>query len=200
MELQRALNQISEIHAQVLKQELFQGYRAATMATTGVIAVLAACVQSTILVPVDTAQFAYYWIAIAVLCALICAIDLTFSSRNCRRTHLQRYTVPVVAQFLPAIAVGALVTWGLLSFDGRAQALLPGLWSLIYCLGIFSSRPYLPRAVGWVGSYYLRAGVYLLLVCGQMGSPSPWGRGVTFGLGQVSLAWVLHLNLERMES
>lgn len=197
MELQRALSQISEIHAQVLKQELFQGYRAVTMAATGVVALLAAFLQATLLVPVDTAQFALYWIAVACLCATICAIDLSFGCRKCSAAHLRRFTIPVVAQFLPAIVVGALVTWGLLSFEGRAQHLLPGLWSLIYCLGIFSSRPYLPRAVGWVGSYYLLVGVYLLFTCGQTETLSAWSMGITFGLGQLSLALVLHLNLAR---
>ena len=34
MELREALSQISEIHAQMLKSEVFRGYRAATMLVT----------------------------------------------------------------------------------------------------------------------------------------------------------------------
>ena len=38
MQLEKALSQISEIHAQVLKTEVFRGYRAATMLVTAAVA------------------------------------------------------------------------------------------------------------------------------------------------------------------
>jgi hypothetical protein len=42
MELQRAITQISEIHAQVLRNELFRGYRAVPVAITSGLALVAA--------------------------------------------------------------------------------------------------------------------------------------------------------------
>ena len=40
--------------------------------------------------------------------------------------------------------------------------LLPGVWALFHALGLFASRLHLPRAVGWVGLWYLAAGGWLL--------------------------------------
>ncbi|MHC5062771.1 MAG: hypothetical protein ACYTG5_02210 [Planctomycetota bacterium] len=199
MELQRALSQISEIHAQVLKQELFEGFRAVTMATTGLIAVLAAAVQSSIWTPLTPADYAWYWIIVAVLCTSICAADLLLGSRLRERDYLKRRTIPVLVQFVPAVVVGALLTWGILNLEPATQILLPGLWAFVYSLGLFSSRPYLPRAVGWVGAFYMLAGTVLLMTAGSSSGLSPWGMGVTFGLGQLGFALVLHINLERGE-
>ena len=63
-------------------------------------------------------------------------------------------------------------------------------------MNIFASRPYLPRTVGWVAAWYcLAGGVMLWLADG--GLPKGWGMGITFGVGQLAAAAVLHLNLER---
>lgn len=42
MQLEEALQQIGEIRAHVAREEAFRGYRAATVATTGLLALLAA--------------------------------------------------------------------------------------------------------------------------------------------------------------
>ena len=44
MELQKAISQISEIHAQVLRSEVFRGYRAVPMAITGGLAIAVAAI------------------------------------------------------------------------------------------------------------------------------------------------------------
>lgn len=77
-----------------------------------------------------------------------------------------------------------------------AAAVLPGLWAAVFGLGVFASRPYLPRAVGWVALYYLLAGVVLLILA-RPGVPSPWSVGLTFGFGQAAAAVVLWFHLER---
>ena len=37
-------------------------------------------------------------------------------------------------------------------------------WALLFSLGLFSCRPYLPRGIGWVALFYLLAGGGLLLL------------------------------------
>jgi len=85
---------------------------------------------------------------------------------------------------------------------------------MLFSLGIFASRPYLPRIMGWIALYYLVAGAVLLalgvesrtvsgwemdLTFGfdESTSLSPWGMGLTFGVGQVLSGIVLYWNLER---
>ncbi len=190
MELHHALTQISEIHAQVLRSEVFRGYRAVTMAGTAVIALFGAWVQSTVLPAIDVYEFLYFWVATACVCCVICGVDLLVAARR------QRDALRVVLQFVPALVIGAVLTVMLQGDEAQAN-LLPGLWTLVYALGIFASRPYLPRAVGVVALYYLCAGVLLLHTAGQSPVPSPWGMGFTFAIGQAGLAFVLYRNLER---
>jgi hypothetical protein len=92
--------------------------------------------------------------------------------------------------------VGAVVTAILLQRAGSA-AMLPGLWSMLFALGIWSSRPYLPKAIGLVALFYVLAGTWLLAGARGTHVPSPWEMGLTFGVGQSALALVLYLNIER---
>jgi hypothetical protein len=100
---------------------------------------------------------------------------------------------------VPALAAGAIATVALLRLEHPAPVLLPGVWASCFALGIFASRPYLPRAIGWVALYYLAAGAVLLWNVGPAPVPSPWTMGLTFGLGQGATALVLHMNLERSD-
>ena len=193
MHLDKALSQISEIHAQVLKAEMFRGYRARTMLSTGVLALVGGTVQSVWLPPATALQFTLFWTGVAVVCAMICGADLCW--RSLRVPGLRTRTVHVVSQSLPAVLAGAVVTGVLVQTDG-AQSLLPGLWSLLFALSIWSARPYLPRAVGIVALFYLLAGTWLLTQSALV-VPRPWGMGLTFGIGQFALAVVLYLNMER---
>jgi hypothetical protein len=195
MELQRALSQISEIHAQVLRTEVFRGYRSLPMVVTGTIAMCAAAAQPSLAPPVAVADYVSYWVLVSGICLSVCIVDLVRGARVADRREFRRRSLPVVLQFVPAIAVGAALYLGLVG--GEAARLLPGLWALVYCLGVFASRPYLPRAVGWVAAFYFGAGLWLLWSADAHAIPSPWAMGLTFGMGQLLLAVVLHVNLER---
>ncbi len=196
MELQKALEQISEIHAHVARGAVFRGYRSLPMALTGLVAVVCAALQDVALPNPDAHAFVLEWLAAAGVCAAICGVDIwrQHNSRGGRR--LRQRTLPVLAQFVPAIVVGAAITAILV--DTEHVVLLPGLWAMLHGLGIFSSRPFLPRAVGWVSLFYLAAGAWLLLGADASVVPGPWGMGAAFGIGQAFLAIVLHVNLERV--
>jgi hypothetical protein len=195
MQLDKALSQISEIHAQVLKTEVFRGYRAATMLVTALVAVLAAWLNATVVHSATAFQFAIFWIAVAAVCVLICAVDIYWSTLRAGRRHQRWRTVHVVAQSVPSLLVGAIVTGVLLQRPG-SESQLPGLWAIIFALGIWSGRPYMPKAIGLVALFYLLAGTWLLVI--SDGSvPSSWGMGLTFGIGQAATAVVLYLNIER---
>ncbi len=197
MELDRALSQLSEIHAQVLRSEVFRGYRSIPMAITGMLAFVAAAAQEQLLPPTDGATYVWFWFGIACVGLAIHGIDVLMTLRSQDRRTFQTRTLPVLAQFVPTIVVGAAVTVVLVQQTSNATTFLPGLWALVFSLGVFASRPYLPRAVGWVGTFYLGAGI-ILLATSEVGKlPSPWAMGTTFGIGQFAFAVVMHFQLER---
>jgi hypothetical protein len=91
------------------------------------------------------------------------------------------------------------VSLGLPSADPALVRVLPGLWALLFGLGVFASRPYLARATGWVALWFVVAGTALLAF--PPGSLAALGRahGGVFGLGLLAAAVVLHLDLPREE-
>jgi hypothetical protein len=101
-----------------------------------------------------------------------------------------------VAQVAPALAGGAVLTLVALVAQPALAPYLPGLWALSFGLGIFASRPYLPRATGWVALYYALSGL-LLVATADAGVPTGWSVGGVFAVGQLGSAAVLHANVER---
>ena len=199
MELEKALHQICEIHGHLARSEVYRGYRSLPLALSGLVALAAALVQSTLLVPSNGLAFVHYWVCVGALCAALSSFELLYKYVF-REDALRRFkTRRVVGQFLPCIAAGAAVTFCLCRIGPEFIPLIPGFWAFLFSMGIFSSRPYLPRAIGWVGLYYLVAANCLLLLVPGALSLSPWGMGLTFGVGHLLIAVVLYWNIERRE-
>jgi hypothetical protein len=196
MNVQRAINQIDEIHSQLARTVHYRSYRATTVAASGFAAILGATFQGRFLAGRAEMAFVAYWIIIALVS--LSAVGSTVLFNYCFREAAQerRRTESAVGGFLPSLAAGAAVTPPLL-LAGDAVRFLPGLWAVLFSLGMFASRPYLPRIIGWVGLYYLCCGT-LLLAAGLGGKAlSPWAMGITFGTGQLFAAQVLYWNIER---
>jgi hypothetical protein len=66
-------------------------------------------------------------------------------------------------------------------------------------LAIFSARPYLPRASGWVALWYLASGLLWIALPPADAWQFGWIVAGTFGLGQLAAAVVLFWNVERAE-
>jgi hypothetical protein len=70
--------------------------------------------------------------------------------------------------------------------------MLPGLWQVIYSLGVFSSCRFLPRPMIAAGVWYLLTGL-ICLALGDARALAPWTMGVAFGGGQLLVAGILFL-------
>lgn len=95
-----------------------------------------------------------------------------------------------VEQFLPAVGAGLLITIALVRFVPSVFWMLPGLWQVIFSLGIFSSCRFLPRLMIAAGGWYLITG----LVCTALGDSralAPWTMGLAYGAGQLLVAGIL---------
>jgi hypothetical protein len=194
MDLHQALSQLDAIHAQVSRTEAFRGYRPLTVGAQGLLAVAAAGCQ-TIWLPDPAAQVSHYlqlWLAVALLAVTIVSIDLAIDCWRSPSQFARRQTWQAIEQFLPCIAAGGALTWVLVQFAPASLPLLPGLWSIIFGLGVFSSSRQLPVAVFWVAIYYLLAGLAAIALARGEHAFSPWAMVGTFGLGQLLTAVVLH--------
>lgn len=199
MDLNEALAQISEIRLQMARAVVFRGYRAVTAASTGIIGLAAAGLQA-ILLPEPAENVPAYltlWIATALLCLALVGIELLTRCRRSRSALTQEMTWNAIEQLLPAVAAGGLLTVVLVRSAPESLWMLPGLWQIVYSLGIFASCRFLPRATFWMGVFYLGTGLACLALAQGQAAFSPWAMGLPFGVGQLLSAAVLYWSLER---
>jgi hypothetical protein len=199
MDLREALTQISEIRQQVARTETFRGYRAAPVAFSGVVAWTAALCQYAWL-PAPSANLPAYlslWIGAALLSMVVTGGFMWMHCQQSRLTVTRSNTALAVGQFLPSVIAGGLVFWVLFYHAPECLWMLPGLWSVLFSLGIFASYRLLPKAVFWVGVHYLGAGIFCLMLAQGDYAFSPWAMALPFGVGQLVAAGILYWTLER---
>lgn len=199
MELHEALTQITEIRLQMARTEVFRGYRALPAAFSGAVALAAATMQAaTIQDPIQ--QFHGYlllWIGAAVISTMSAVLEMTVRARNASSPLTRELTLLAMEQFCPCLVAGALVTMAISRSAPQSVWMLPGLWQILYSLGIFASCRLLPRPVSGVAAFYLISGLTTLAIAQGEHALSPWAMGVPFGVGQFLAAGVLYRTLER---
>jgi hypothetical protein len=199
VQLDEALAQISEIRQQMAQAQVFRGYRSATTAFTALVAGAAALGQSLwVAEPLrDLDAYLFIWCAAALVSVVVVGVEMAVRGRRSRSSLQRQITLVVVDQFAPSLAAGALLTYVIAEFAPAAGWMLPGLWAIVFSLGLFASRRFLPRGVYLIGGYYLVAGLVCLTLDPATQALSPWTMGVTFGAGQLLTAVFLYWTLER---
>jgi hypothetical protein len=197
VDVTRALDQIAEIHEQIAKGEVYRGYRSLPIAASGLIGIAAAWLQPASLGTADPIGFVLYWTAIAAAAGFVGSSEIIYNYVVHERDADRRQTRRVVGQFLPSVVGGVAITVCFMQLSAALVPLLPGLWAFCFGIGTFASRPYLPRASGWIALFYYAAGFALLWIAGGPEPLTGWWVGGTFGVGQLLAAMVLWWNLER---
>ena len=196
MELDEALERIAVIHRHIVRGQIFRGYRAIPTFLSGLMAFVACAVQG-IWLDDDVTGCLVLWCSAAAASIAIVALEMIIRCKRSGSTLERDMTIGAAEQFVPTIAAGALLTFVIAQFVPEQVWLLPGLWAIMFSLGIFASRRMLPRAVMLVGAHYLITG----LLCVAFGHDTTffpaWTMAVTFGAGQFLAAGVLYWSLER---
>jgi len=199
MDVSRALSQIAEIHQQMAKGEVYRGYRSLPVAASGLIGLAAAALQPRLVPGSDPVAFVLYWCAVAAVASVVGASEIAYNYAVREDEGDRRRTRRVIGQFLPSVVGAAVITASFAHLSTALAPLLPGVWAICFGIGVFASRPYLPRASGYVALFYYAAGVALLWRARGPESLNGWWVGGTFGVGQLLSALVLYWNLERRE-
>jgi hypothetical protein len=196
-DLRQALAEINAIRTQVARDTQFRGYGPASIAASGVLALLVAAVQShSIKDGQEFPAFFVAWVATAVISVSLAAFETIGRARRVHCGFAMEMIHAAVEQFVPALIVGVLLTAVVMRTAPREVWMLPGLWELIFSLGVFASCRFLPRQTFAVGVWYLVSGLTCLLL--QSGSRTflPWTMGIPFGVGQLLVAAVLQYGFE----
>ena len=191
-ELREALEEINAIRAQVARDTQFRGYDPSTIAASGILALMVAGLEAhgskAMLAPLP---FLATWVATAGLSMVLTTFETV---RRAKRVHCalaSEMLQSAVEQFVPAVAVGALLTVVLMRVAPQSVWMLPGLWELMFSLGVFASCRFLPRQMFAVGVWYLASGLTCLAMASEVHSLNPWAMGIPFGIGQLLVAAVL---------
>jgi hypothetical protein len=191
-DLYKALGDISSIRRQMASTTEFRGYGPATLATTGLFAILAAVAQA-LWLPDPAHHISAYlgvWVSTAVLSAALTGVQMYNRARRIHSGLSNEMLRMAVEQFLPSAVAGLLVTIVLLRYAPFTTWMLPGVWQVIFSLGIFSSCRFLPRPMIAPGAWYLLTGLSCLAMGGNR-ALSPWTMGIAYGAGQLLVAAIL---------
>jgi hypothetical protein len=189
MNLAEALERIDAIHAQLARGEQYRGYRPLALAISGIAGLLAALLQPWVVGEEGQSAFVHYWVLVALACAAVAGGATVLGYVRHEDAFARRRTRTVLGQFAPCLFAGAVLTATLSRPEEVVR--LPGLWALVYGLGVVASLPYLPRPTGLIAAWYLGWGVILLRVV-EGPVPSGWAVGVPFGVGQLISSAVLY--------
>jgi len=199
-ELHRALAEIKHIRCQLARDTQFRGYGPASVAASGMLALLVAAAQSHWMrSETDFHAFAALWIATAFLSLTMVTIQTMFRAPRVHDGLATEMVLAAAEQFLPALVIGTLLTAVVLRAAPKEAWMLPGLWQLLFSLGVFASCRFLPRLTFGVGIWYLVTGLTTLIM--QAGSQIllPWTMGISFGVGQLLVAAILQYGYESLD-
>jgi hypothetical protein len=193
-DLHKALGDISSIRREMARSTQFRGYGPATLATTAAFAFLAAVAQA-VWLPDPASHIRGYlglWISTALLSAALTGAQMYTRSRRIHSGLSDEMIRMAVEQFLPSVAAGLLVTIVLAHYVPSVAWMLPGLWQVIFSIGVFSSCRFLPRPMIAAGVWYLFTGL-LCIALGDNRALTPATMGLSFGIGQLIVAAILLL-------
>ena len=199
MHLQDAIVQIAEIRTRMRQAQTFRGYRSRTVLISAMFAFAAGAVQS-IAIPEPqehVTAFLLLWFSAAITSLLLVANVLHKHSVADPTGSEQQRVRTALTQFLPPLVAGGLLTIVIVAREPTTVWMLPGLWSVLFGLAIFSSLVLLPRLTALVGAYYVFSGILLLALGPGPHALAAWTMLSTFGVGQILAAGILYRTLER---
>jgi hypothetical protein len=196
-DLDKALADITAIRSQMARGAEFRGYGPATVAATGALAVVAAVVQALWLPDpaADVLAYLALWLATATLSVVLIGIEMVARTRRIHTGLADEMIHAATEQFLPAGVAGVLLTVVLYRFAPASLWMLPGLWQIVFSLGLFAACRSLPRPMFAAAVWYLAAGLASLAFANGAHAFSPYAMAVPYGIGQLTIAAVLHLTV-----
>jgi hypothetical protein len=191
-DLHKALDDISSVRRQIARTTEFRGYGSTTLAGTGVLAILASAAQALWAPDAanDITTYLTIWISTAVVSAGLIGAQMHIRTHRIHSGLADEMIRMAVEQFLPSAGAGALLTFVLVRYVPESSWILPGLWQVIFSLGVFSSCRFLPRPMLAAGAWYLLTGL-ICIATGDSRALSPWAMGIPFGVGQLLVAGIV---------
>ena len=181
--LDKALGDITSIRRQVARTTEFRGY-GALRSRPPASSPSSRPRRSRSWLP-DPADHILVYLAIWVTTAIISATLIGVQTRHAHAPHPLRHgrrNDPHGRRAVPALRRRrcAALTLVLIRSVPSAFWMLPGLWQIIFSLGVFSSCRFLPRPMIAAGAWYLLDRPHLPRLADNR-ALSPWTMGIAYG-------------------
>ncbi|MGH8228593.1 MAG: hypothetical protein ACREU3_11955 [Steroidobacteraceae bacterium] len=191
--VRETLAEIHSIREHMARCVEFRGYGPIALAVTGLLAIVIALVQALWAIDLrhQSARFLEMWIGGAAVALVFIGITTITRARRIHSLLAMQMVHAAIEQFLPAIVAGILLTIVMARAVPGDLWMLPGLWQVLFSLGVFASCRVLPRGTFWVGAWYLATGMTCLALGSGAWALTPWEMGIPFGVGHFLVAGVL---------
>src|SRR5437870_4343868 len=136
MQFAEALSQISEIHGHLAKGEVYRGFRPFPVALSGACGLAAIGLQGRFVAADDPIGVVVFWLSVAVIGGFVGGSETLYKYVFHEDAFTRRRTRRVVGQFVPCLVAGSAVTAALTRSGGSLVPLLPGLWAILFGLGL----------------------------------------------------------------
>jgi hypothetical protein len=197
-ELNRALVEIRSIRRQVARTTEFRGYGPTTLFATAILAGLSGTAQAFWISHPASRPFHYIalWLTTGILCAALIATQMLTRASRLHSGMANEMIRMAVAQFLPAAVAGVVLPFILMRAAPNVVWMLPGLWQIIFSLGVFASCQCLPRPMLLVGVWFLVTG-FACISLGDVRSMSPITMSGSYTVGMSIVAAIHYLSARK---
>jgi hypothetical protein len=189
-DLNQALTDIRSIRRQVAHTTEFRGYGPLTLSATAILALLAGAAQSRWLPEPAShpVQYVALWLTTGIFSAALIVTQMLTRADRLHSGMADEMIRIAVTQFLPAGVAGILLPFVLLQITHDVFWMLPGLWQIVFGLGVFASCRCLPRPMLVAGVWFFLTG----LACIYLGdtralAPAMMSYPYAVGMGFVAL-------------
>ena len=193
-DLNQALIDIRNIRRQVANATEFRGYGPLTLSVTAVFSLLGGAAQHLWLPEPATrpAEYVALWLIIGILSAALIITQMLTRADRLHSGMADEMIRMAVAQFLPAGITGAILPFVLLRVNSDVFWMLPGLWQIVFGLGVFASCRCLPRPMLMAGVWFLLTGLACVSFGGNRAlAPAMMSVPYAVGMGYVAVVHYL---------
>lgn len=193
-EVERAISQIADIHAQLTAASRFRGFAPEVMAFHALLSLAVALAQTEWpqALAGDPVRYVAVWGAAMGTATLVSAVEAIARSRVLHGRMAAAMLGSTLRILFPFAAAGAVIAVAICQFAPASGWMVPGLWQILVALAGFSAAPTLPRPILWACGWYFVCGAVVLALGARGGELSPWMMGLPFALGQAGVAAILH--------
>lgn len=192
--LHDALQTVRTLRRSLLQNERFKGWSGPTRILSGTLALIAALLLESNVIPESNAAHLITWAIVFMAAMLFNLSALVYWFLNDKMIQKDITRLKPILDVIPPLAVGALFTFVLLL--RRDLDSLFGVWMCMFGLTNLASRYVLPSAISLVGVFYILAGALCLLLP-EITFLHSLAMGLVFCAGEWAGGTILYLDDRR---